>query len=174
MPMRYEWDEAKRHSNIQRHGIDFMGIERVFAGRTVTILDDRFDYGETRFITLGLLSGRVVVIAHTETREASESFRFERRQRMKKPAGKSRTDGKRVDALQDQKIDFRDTPELTPEMFARAIVRRGLKPVARKRQLTIRIDGDVLEWYRRQGPGYQTRINALLRAYMQEHPRKNA
>jgi uncharacterized protein (DUF4415 family) len=93
---------------------------------------------------------------------------------MKKPAGKSRTDGKRVDALQDQKIDFRDTPELTPEMFARAIVRRGLKPVARKRQLTIRIDGDVLEWYRRQGPGYQTRINALLRAYMQEHPRKNA
>jgi uncharacterized DUF497 family protein len=64
-----EWDEAKRHSNIQRHGIDFMGIESVFAGRTVTILDDRFDYGETRFITLGLLSGRVVVIAHTETHE---------------------------------------------------------------------------------------------------------
>jgi uncharacterized protein (DUF4415 family) len=95
---------------------------------------------------------------------------------MKKPATsrKSRTDWKRVDALHDQKIDFSDTPELTPEMFARAIVRRGLKPVARKRQLTIRIDGDVLEWYRRQGPGYQTRINALLRAYMQEHPRKNA
>jgi uncharacterized protein (DUF4415 family) len=95
---------------------------------------------------------------------------------MKKPATvrKSRTDWKRVDALQDQKIDFSDTPELTPEMFARAIVRRGLNPVARKRQLTIRIDGDVLEWYRRQGPGYQTRINALLRAYMQEHPRKNA
>jgi uncharacterized DUF497 family protein len=67
--MRYEWDEAKRHSNIQRHGTDFIGIESVFAGRTVTILDDRFDYGETRFITLGLLSGRVVVIAHTETRE---------------------------------------------------------------------------------------------------------
>jgi uncharacterized DUF497 family protein len=67
--MRCEWDEAKRHSNIQRHGIDFMGIESVFAGRTVTILDDRFDYGETRFITLGLLSGRVVVIAHTETHE---------------------------------------------------------------------------------------------------------
>jgi uncharacterized protein (DUF4415 family) len=95
---------------------------------------------------------------------------------MKKPATlrKSRTDWKRVDALQDQKIDFSDTPELAPEMFARAIVRRGLKPAARKRQLTIRIDGDVLEWYRRQGPGYQTRINALLRAYMQEHPRKNA
>jgi uncharacterized protein (DUF4415 family) len=77
-----------------------------------------------------------------------------------------------VDALEDRKIDFSDMPELTPEMFARAVARRGLKPIPGKRQLTIRIDSDVLEWYRRQGPGYQTRINALLRAYMQE--RKNA
>jgi len=81
---------------------------------------------------------------------------------------KSRSDWKRVDALADRGIDFSDTPELTPEMFARAVVRQGLKPVARKNQLTIRVDGDVLEWYRKQGPGYQTRINALLRAYMQE------
>jgi len=87
---------------------------------------------------------------------------------MKKRSGKSQTDWKRVDALRDREIDLSDTPELTPEMFARAVVRRGLKPVARKRQLTIRVDGDVLEWYRKQGPGYQTRINALLRAYMQE------
>jgi len=92
---------------------------------------------------------------------------------MKKPATsrKSRTDWKRVDALQDRRIDFSDTPELAPEMFARAIVRRGLKPISRKRQLTIRIDSDVLEWYRGQGPGYQSRINALLRAYMRERER---
>jgi uncharacterized protein (DUF4415 family) len=72
-----------------------------------------------------------------------------------------------VDALEDRQIDYSDTRELTPEMFARAVVRRGLKPLPQKRQLTIRIDSDVLEWYKRQGPGYQTRINALLRAYMQ-------
>jgi uncharacterized protein (DUF4415 family) len=54
-------------------------------------------------------------------------------------------------------------------MFARAIVRRGLKPVARKAQLTLRIDSDVLDWFRRQGQGYQTKINALLRAYMDAH-----
>jgi uncharacterized protein (DUF4415 family) len=87
---------------------------------------------------------------------------------------KSRTDWKRVDALKDNRIDFSDTLELTPEMFARAVVRRGLKPVPRKEQLTIRVDSDVLEWYKKQGPGYQTRINALLRAYMQERPRKSA
>jgi len=76
--------------------------------------------------------------------------------------------------MKNEKIDFSDIPELTPEMFARAIVRRGLKPVLRKQQLTIRVDSDVLDWYKKQGPGYQTRINSLLRAYMQEHPRKSA
>jgi len=87
---------------------------------------------------------------------------------------KSRTDWKRVRALTDNQIDFSDMPELTPEMFARAVIRRGLKLVPRKAQLTIRVDSDVLEWYRKQGRGYQTRINALLRAYMQEHARKTA
>ncbi|MGH7168708.1 MAG: BrnA antitoxin family protein [Gemmataceae bacterium] len=93
---------------------------------------------------------------------------------MKKPvtSRRSRTDWKRVDELKDEKIDFSDAPELTPEMFARAVVRRGLKPVARKKLLTLRIDSDVVEWYKCQGSGYQTRINALLRAYMEE--RKNA
>ena len=89
---------------------------------------------------------------------------------MKKPitSRKSLTDWKRVDALKDSKINLSDTPELTPAMFARAVVRRGLKPVVRKKLLTLRIDSDVLQWYRNQGAGYQTRINALLRAYMEE------
>jgi uncharacterized protein (DUF4415 family) len=87
-------------------------------------------------------------------------------------SNKSRTDWKRVDALKDSKIDFSDTPELTPEMFARAVVRRGLQAVPRKAQLTIRIDRDVLEWYRKQGRGYQTRINNLLRAYMREREKR--
>ncbi len=67
--MRFEWDEAKRESNILKHGIDFIDVENVFEGETVTILDDRFDYAEDRFITLGLLDGRVVVIVHTETND---------------------------------------------------------------------------------------------------------
>ena len=90
---------------------------------------------------------------------------------MKKAATskKSRTDWKRVDALKDEDIDLSDIPEVSPEMFAKAIVRRGLKPVSRKAQLTLRVDNDVLDWFRRQGQGYQTKINALLRAYMNAH-----
>jgi uncharacterized DUF497 family protein len=67
--MEFQWDEAKRKSNLRNHGIDFVGIEQVFEGKTVTILDDRFDYGEERFVSFGLLDGRVVAVAHTETDE---------------------------------------------------------------------------------------------------------
>ncbi len=90
---------------------------------------------------------------------------------MKKAAtsNKSRTDWARVDALKDDDIDLSDTPEMPPEMFARAVVRRGLKPGPRKAQLTLRVDSDVLEWFRKQGRGYQTKINSLLRAYMDAH-----
>jgi uncharacterized DUF497 family protein len=52
--MRFEWDEAKRRSNIRRHGIDFAVVEKVLDGVTFTIEDDRFDYGEMRLQTLCL------------------------------------------------------------------------------------------------------------------------
>ena len=65
--MRFEWDEEKRRSNIRLHEIDFADAERVFAGDTITFLDDRFDYGEMRFLTFGLLLGEVVAMVHTET-----------------------------------------------------------------------------------------------------------
>lgn len=54
-------------------------------------------------------------------------------------------------------------------MFAHAMARRGLQPVERKQQITLRVDSDVLRWFRAQGRGYQSKINALLRAYMEAH-----
>ena len=79
------------------------------------------------------------------------------------------TDWKRLDALRDEDTDLSENPELTPEMFARAVIRRGLKAPPRKRQVTLRVDEGVLDWFRAHGTGYQTRINALLRAYMSAH-----
>jgi uncharacterized protein (DUF4415 family) len=54
-------------------------------------------------------------------------------------------------------------------MFARAVVRKGLKPVPKKTLLSLRIDSDVIAWFRAQGAGYQSRMNALLRAFMEAH-----
>lgn len=90
----------------------------------------------------------------------------------KKPTSKkSGSDFGRLSKMRNDEIDTSEIPEIAPERFARAIVRRGLKPVAAKAQLTIRIDREVLNWFRRQGRGYQTRINTLLRAYMEAHKR---
>lgn len=67
--MRFEWDEAKREANLRKHGIDFIGAESLFEGFTVTVEDARFDYAERRFVTFGLLQGRVVAAAHSERRD---------------------------------------------------------------------------------------------------------
>ena len=61
----YEWDEKKSNKNLIERGLSFVDAEQVFARPCATFEDTRFDYGETRFITFGLLKGRLVVIAHT-------------------------------------------------------------------------------------------------------------
>lgn len=71
--------------------------------------------------------------------------------------------------MRDEELDTSDIPEPTPEQFARAVARSGLKPLRRKQQVTLRIDADVPEWFKARGPGYQTRTNELLRAYKDAH-----
>jgi uncharacterized DUF497 family protein len=67
--MQLEWDEKKRRENLAKHGIDFADLDPLFSGLTITVLDSRYEYGEFRFITLGILNGIVMTIAHTETDE---------------------------------------------------------------------------------------------------------
>jgi len=64
--MSYEWDEHKRQTNIQKHGVDFIDVPELFDGDIVIIPDERFDYGETRFIVIGILKKQVTVVAYTE------------------------------------------------------------------------------------------------------------
>ena len=63
--MRFTWDERKRKTNLRDHGFDFVDARRVFEGPTATYEDDRFPYGEQRFVTLEFLNGVAVSIAHT-------------------------------------------------------------------------------------------------------------
>jgi uncharacterized protein (DUF4415 family) len=68
--------------------------------------------------------------------------------------------------LDETPIDYSDIPELDEDFFRRAIMERDL----RKKQLTIRLDPDVLDWVKRHGKGYQTRINRILRMVMESQP----
>ena len=66
--MRYSYDPNKRASNRKKHGLDFEDTRDVIeSGQTVTFEDNRFDYGEQRYITLGMLGSKVVVVATAET-----------------------------------------------------------------------------------------------------------
>ena len=65
--MEFVWNPEKQLANLKKHGLDFSDAKRVFSGYTQTFPDNRFAYGEMRYITVGMLGGKCVVIAHTET-----------------------------------------------------------------------------------------------------------
>jgi uncharacterized protein len=67
--MEFEWDEDKRLANIKNHGIDFVDVSEVFDGDIFTVEDDRYRYGEQRFVTFGLLKGSVVAVVNTDRGE---------------------------------------------------------------------------------------------------------
>ena len=74
--MRFTWDPRKRRSNLKTHRIDFVDAEKVFAGPTFTFEDDRFAYGERRFVTLGLLKGIPVSIVPAENEDEIRVISF--------------------------------------------------------------------------------------------------
>ncbi len=76
-----------------------------------------------------------------------------------------RTDWERLKNMKDEDIDYSDIPELDESFFKKAKV---VMPSGKK-QLTLRVDTDVLEWMKAQGKGYQSRINAILRSYYEAH-----
>jgi len=75
------------------------------------------------------------------------------------------SDIERLRKMTDEDIDFSACPEMDENFFKNAKIVLPLK----KETVTMRLDQDVLEWFRAQGKGYQTRINALLRSYMKAH-----
>lgn len=83
--MRFTWHAPKRRMTLEKRGLDFAHAEAIFAGPTYTFEDDREDYGEQRWVTLGLLRDKVVVVVHTESadeihiismREANQNEQF--------------------------------------------------------------------------------------------------
>ena len=72
----FEWDESKRCSNLHKHGLDFADCGAVFARPIITSVDNRHEYGERRFLTVGLLGPRVVSVVHTVSGECVRVISF--------------------------------------------------------------------------------------------------
>lgn len=82
--------------------------------------------------------------------------------REKRTAKRSKTDWAKVDALKDDGLDYVDSPEIDESFWAQAVLLPGSK-----QQITLRLDRDVLHYFKSRGKGYQTAINAVLRRYVE-------
>ena len=78
---------------------------------------------------------------------------------------KSKTDWARLKGSTDDAKATAQHPEAEVKHIVRGMVRKGLKPLPAKASISLRVDQDVLEWFKAQGAGYQTRINSVLRAF---------
>jgi uncharacterized protein (DUF4415 family) len=75
---------------------------------------------------------------------------------------------KKIDAVREEGIDYTDIPELSKAFWERAVVEYPEK----KKSVTLRVDADIIKWFKSKGKGYQTKINAILRSYYEAHKRK--
>ncbi len=63
--LEFEWDENKRQSNLRKHGIDFVVASKIFENYTVEFEDNRYDYGEDRFVVIGIIGSQILTVVYT-------------------------------------------------------------------------------------------------------------
>jgi uncharacterized protein (DUF4415 family) len=183
--MTFEWDEQKRLANLARHGIDFAMARLIFAGPTLEFRDDRRDYGETRIGAYGEVSGVVLLVVYTRrgvSRRLISASKAGTQMNEKSekstthaslpetPAKQDETDWRRVEAMTD--ADITQAVADDPDTFipdAQWIGNARIVTPQAKAMVTLRLDPDVLAWFKQGGRGYQTRINAVLRAFVEAH-----
>jgi uncharacterized protein (DUF4415 family)/uncharacterized DUF497 family protein len=178
--MRWTWDPKKAEANRAKHGVSFETAKAVFADPLhLSQLDPHSD-GD-RWQTVGMVGPVLLLVVHTcpkatKTRLAASSAlarpRRTKGKPMKKKVSEALTPAQRAELeslarLPDDAIDMSDAPEVLDWSSAK----RGVfyRPV--KQQLTLRLDADVVAWFKahtKSAKGYQTRINQALREYVQK------
>lgn len=170
--MKIEFDLAKREWTLRKRGSDLAKAGSIFEAFTLTHEDEREDYGEERFVTYGILGGEMVACAALSA--------FERPEKMSERSTTSVDHDPDDGDLDDYDPD--DAPILTAEMAARAQIsiggkvireadpplgtRRGRPPKPadeRKVLVSLRLAPDIVKWFRATGPGWQSRMEELLR-----------
>jgi uncharacterized DUF497 family protein/uncharacterized protein (DUF4415 family) len=184
---RFEWDETKAKRNLRKHGIDFEDAVTVFRDENVVIELERYVDDEARWQALGMIDGAIIVIVVHGIREegltswcgsslpdAQNLTKGDAMGKIIRRTWEEMENHKvspeaiaRMKAIKDEDIDFSDIPPLTEKFWKNAVRNPLYRPV--KKQVTVRIDADVLEWLKQKAEtGYQSRLNAVLRKEMLE------
>ncbi|MFZ0310167.1 MAG: BrnT family toxin [Candidatus Sulfotelmatobacter sp.] len=170
--MRIEWDEAKNRRNLLKHAVRFETAALAFEDPYALTQRDESTTEEERWITLGSLGpATVLFVVHTwRERSEEEIVRIiwlapRHRARgidMRKLTKEQKRDIAAIAAMKDEDIDLFDMPEVLD--WSKAEMDKFYRPP--KRSVTMRLDGDVIDWLKGYGKGYQTRVNLLLRHAM--------
>jgi uncharacterized DUF497 family protein len=179
--MAFEWDAAKNAANIAKHGIDFEDAIQIFDGPVLEKADHRREYGEARIIAFGAVDDRELAVVYTMRGRAPQNHIGEeghiavsaKHTTRRTPSSRRRgkTDWARVDAMSGHEIaaaakaDPDAAPILDKEWFRTA---KLILP-ERKVPISLRMDREVVEWFKARGRRYQSRINAVLKAYVHAH-----
>jgi hypothetical protein len=150
--VKFEWDEAKRQTNVRKHGLD-MTIERIgaFASPRQTVLSSLSC--TLRLMTKPSVSSRSGGRARRNGENTSKH---------------SQTDWARVDATRDEDIDYSDSPEATPEMLLNAIIVYG----PNEARFTVTTDEHTARWFMAAPEGRDAAVRDALREHMERHPRE--
>jgi uncharacterized protein (DUF4415 family) len=153
--MLFEWDEHKAAVNKAKHKVSFETASLVFSDPRHISIQDRFFENEERWQTLGAADG--IAIRPTGVRDRYMSKASERKNELKKLAAKPDKAINKTDILSIDENEWRK----------RGQVGRFYRPI--KKAVTIRLDADVLEWFKSHNAKYQKAVNQVLRAYMESH-----
>jgi uncharacterized protein (DUF4415 family) len=160
----FSWNEKKRESNLRKHKIDFEDAKAILDGPIFIRRSDR--HGEIRYQIFGYVQGREVSVTCTHRGSLCHIISARR-----DSPSRGKTDWARVDALTDAEIEasIKDDPDWSDDWnWGEAVL--VIPP--KKKAISIRVDEDVLDYFKHDGDGYQRRINAVLRSYMQQKQAK--
>lgn len=193
--VKFTWDERKSRANQHKHGISLTRpswcstIRITYPGRIGEI------EGEPRWQTIGVVNGvYVLLVAHTVEGTEDELFGSSQRERQRLKSGgfmakasraikvkripgqpltaKQKRELTALAAMPDEQVNTTDSPELPPDAWKAAVRGRFYRPI--KRAVSLRLDSDVVAWLKKEGRGYQTRANRILRERMLTETRKRA
>ena len=172
--MLFEWDEAKRLKNIEKHKIDFVDAVKIFKAFIHTVQDTRADYGEERFLTVGLLNEVEITVIHTKRGAATRIIsarraRVKERNKYHEEALKMGTDFEALRTMTDDDIDCSDIPEMTDEELRSGV---GLWLDSRTEFMPLALDTEMLEYFRKDGHGYAMKLSRIVNTLLREYVRQ--
>lgn len=167
----FEWDEKKRLTNIEKHRIDFVDAASVFKMFIHTIKADSKDYGEERFMTVGLMNGIEITVIHTLRNEkiriiSARRARVQERKLYHEEALKMGTDFEALRAMKDEDIDCSDIPEITAEQWENGT---GLWITPGTEYMPLAIETDMLNYFRKMGKGYAMVMSSIINDFLRNY-----